>query len=325
MIAWGHRNRKPIQLTGKLREEVGHWLFLETWDASLPWRDERHIQVSIATDASGSGWGGCILSPITCEASDYWSDEEREYDIATREAIAIHRFIRACQEELRGAWVDVFVDNQAVVASWNNQGARSRVLNDQMKILFFMTAELNISLHVFYVSATANPADRPSRRLSLTDSQLAPAMWELVQAEFGGDTGHTFDLMALDSNTMKGLNGQHLPHFSPWPSPESAGVNLFAQDLRQHQDALIRPYVFPPSVLVGPVLRFLEVYQQASTIIILDVYPRKYWWPLLQAWSSKAVLLAPKGDKSALLAPSPHGWIPHPGIPGDLWAFALSF
>jgi len=36
--------------------------------------------------------------------------------------------------------------------------------------------------------------------------------------------GHTFDLMALDSNAT----GNSLPHFSPGPSPGSSGVNIFA-------------------------------------------------------------------------------------------------
>ena len=37
--------------------------------------------------------------------------------------------------------------------------------------------------------------------------------------------------MSLDSNVMKDKVGNSLPHFTPVPSPESSGVNLFAKDL----------------------------------------------------------------------------------------------
>jgi len=106
-------------------------------------------------------------------------------------------------------------------------------------------------------------------------------MWQKVQQEFGGSTGHTFDLMTLDSNVPKDWFGNSLPHFTSGPSPGSLGVNLFAQDLTSLGDLMQRPYVFSPPSLVGPVLRFLRNMKQSCTIAVLDGYPRRYWWPLL--------------------------------------------
>ena len=63
-ITKGLHSHKPILVRGALREEISHWLFLETWDDPLQWRDERHIQISVAMDASASGWGASILSPV---------------------------------------------------------------------------------------------------------------------------------------------------------------------------------------------------------------------------------------------------------------------
>ena len=51
------RSNKSVCLYKALQEEITHWLFLENWDDPLPWRDERHLRISLATDASGSGWG----------------------------------------------------------------------------------------------------------------------------------------------------------------------------------------------------------------------------------------------------------------------------
>ena len=93
----------------------------------------------------------------------------------------------------------------------------------------------------------------------------------------------------------------------------------------QSSAVMQRPYVFPPDVLVGPVLRFLQSYRQSCTVVVLDIYPRKYWWPLLQRFSTKARKLAGAGDSQALLLPSKAGWSSESGIPGDLWAFQIVF
>lgn len=147
---------------------------------------------------------------------------------------------------------------------------------------------------------------RPTRQI------YRRAVWQDVQSEFGGPREHSCDLMAFDSNAMSDMAGRALPHFTPWSSPESAGVNMFAQDFFVHRAIMQFPYVFPPTLLVGPVLFFLRSVRQLCTMVVLDVYPRKYWWPLLLSRSRKSLRVALKGDSRALLVPSQHGWIPHP-------------
>lgn len=127
-----------------------------------------------------------------------------------------------------------------------------------MKRLFFTTSALNVSLRMSYIPSSVNPADLPSRRLSSMDSQLCPALWEIVQRQFEGPNGHSCDLMALDSNAMKDSFGRTLSHFTLSPSPGSSGVNFFAQDLSCGGPFLEYPYVFPPLALVGPMLRHLK-------------------------------------------------------------------
>ena len=101
--------------------------------------------------------------------------------------------------------------------------------------------------------------------------------------------------MALDSNAMTDQDGSLLPHFTPHPSPQSCGVNFFAQDLSSGAPFLEYPYVFPPLSLMGPVLRFLRSHGRSCTVIALDVYPKRYWWPLIQSCASKSCRLAIKG------------------------------
>ena len=85
------RSSTLITVEGRLREEVAHWLFLQTWDDPLPWRDEKHVSLTIATDASGSGWGASLMSPQYAEeVSDYWVVDEQSLDISVKEAPHLH-------------------------------------------------------------------------------------------------------------------------------------------------------------------------------------------------------------------------------------------
>ena len=189
--------------------------------------------------------------------------------------------------------MDALVDNQAVVQAWNNQSGKSGLLNKALKNLFFIPVDLNVSSHLSYFSTNDNPADSHSRRLSTMDRKLCPALTEVVEQQFGGPTGHTGDLMALDSNEMKDKFGKFLPHYTPCQTPASSGV--------KYELFLERPYVFPPSILVGPVLSFLKSFRRSCSVLVLDVYPRKYWWPLIQCWSTRSL-------KSGCLQKSNKSW-----------------
>ena len=268
-IAKGLRSGKQVQIHDALRDEIAHWLFLENWDDPLPWRDERQFRVALATDASSSGWGGSVSLPNCVDISDYWMSAEQGYDIATKEALALNKVLLSLSDALRTAWVDAHVDNQAVIHAWQKQGCRSVALNNATKQLFFTTMRLNLSLHLFYVPSSENPADAPSRRMSSVENKLHPTLWDVVQSEFGGSEGHTVDLMALDSNAMTDLSGVPLSHFTPYPSPASSGVNLFAQDLSSGAPFMKHPYIFSPIVLVGSVLRFLQSHQRSCTLVTL--------------------------------------------------------
>lgn len=123
---------------------------------------------------------------------------------------------------------------------------------------------------------------------------------------------------------MTDTNGNPLPHFTPHPTPQSLNVNLFAQDVSQSYSILQRPYVFSPEILVGLTLRFLKSHHLDCTMAVLDTYPRKYWWSLLQHSSRKSRRLAVSGDPDTLWLPSRNGWRSGEA-PHDLWVFAVTW
>ena len=71
-------------------------------------------------------------------------------------------------------------------------------------------------------------ADAPSQTCSELDCMLSEKAWKSVEHRFGP---HSFDLMAMDSNCRRDRSGLKLPHYSPWPTPASEGVNAFSQPI----------------------------------------------------------------------------------------------
>ena len=88
--------------------------------------------------------------------------------------------------------------------------------------------KLNIDLHLTFLSSSQNQADSTSRRLSLEDAKLCPSLWIVVQDLYGGETGHSVDVMARPSNAQSDLPGAQLPFFSENPLPGSERVRAVA-------------------------------------------------------------------------------------------------
>ena len=219
--------------------------------------------------------------------------------------------------------VDAFVDSKVLIDTWEGQGSRrSPKLTRVTKALFFVLSSRNVQISLTHVLSRENPADGSSRRLSSLDSRLTIEAWERVETAFGGPGRHSFDLMALDSNVMFGRRGTPVPHFSHYPIPQSAGVNLFSQNLLEFED-MSNPYVFPPFRLVGPVLKFLYSFRIPFTIVVPQLSHYPYWWPELLARSQNRFLLGGCGAAGVILAPSTRGYMPITCL-CPLWAFRVS-
>ena len=320
--AIGSASKSPshlIRVSGDLRKEIEHWRFLDTWSGHLPWFDEQHRVLSSFTDASNSGWGATLsLEPgKSFPLRDYWSQEDRQKPIVLKEALALLYTLRAAGNELQHSRVDCHVDSLALVQSWRRQGGKSKELSDIIRLIYETALRYNMALVLSHVPSGDNMADAPSRVLSANDSMLSPEAWQRLESRWGP---HTFDLMALDSNAQKDRSGTPLPHFTPWPTVNSSGINVFSQCISSDHNV----YVFPPLALVGPLLRFLASLDIPQvTFVVLDVQPRRFWWSILVKRCRQSLRLGVQGASGVLLFPSADkGFSPKPLL-WDLWAFRL--
>ena len=174
--------------------------------------------------------------------------------------------------------IDAHSDSLRLVKAWQNQGGKSAELNVVIKSIFKLSLRASIGLTLYHVPSKENWADCPSRALSANDCMLTGQARQNLERRWGP---HTIDLMSLDSNVHNGTDGLHLRHFTQpiWPTPNSIGVNLFAQSVNSSEN----PYVFPPTPMIGPVLRFLFSMGCNFTVVIPDLFPRQFRWPLIEA------------------------------------------
>ena len=152
--------------------------------------------------------------------------------IKVKEFWSVAKVLEALPEDVRDCRVNFQVDNLAVKHTWMGRGDRERNMNAVAKRIFHLTQERNLQLTMTYVPSECNPADAFSRKLTASDSIRAPQAWDRDQELFGGARGHSLDLMSLDSNVQCDRDGKPLAHFTPYPTPASAGVDVFSQDLR---------------------------------------------------------------------------------------------
>ena len=291
------KSSRPVKVTGTLRKELEHWPFLDTWRDCLPWPCESHFIVKVFTDASNFAWGGVIQIPDKSPISvrDYWPGSACLYPIVVKEACALVLTLQACKPFIFNSRLAVHTDNMAFMHSWQKQGGKNPQLNDALKDLSSTLLESNATAPFHFIPSSCNPADFPLRTLSNKDCMLSESAWLKVDSRFGP---HTLNMMSLDSNAQKDASGNLLTHFNPFPTPLSTGVNVFAQVIQQEENA----YIFPPFVLVGPPLKFLESSIVSFTIVVPQLDPLPFWWPILRSRATSWIKLG-KGTLACSFAP----------------------
>lgn len=311
-----------ITLTAALREEISHWEFLDSWDGYVPWKGEHHVSLAISTDSSLFKWGGILHQPKDDKVvSDYWTEKETTLPIMVLEAKALLLSLESFKDTVQNTRVDAQVDNTVLIAAWQNEGCRSREMNDTLKLLFNFTLQYNVTLRLTYVPSADNPADAPSREIRKADCRLTPQATLRVEKAFGGRTGHTMDLMALDSNALVDRQGHPLPHYTPYHTPKSAGVNMYCQKLSPSENY----YVFPPYNLIAASIRFLITEGVPFTMVVPGNTPPSPWHPHLADACTHATVVGMAGDTNTLQFPTKKGFRPDAkGLTTTLWAVRVN-
>ena len=317
-ISLGCKSNQKTFLSADLREEIQSWRFLDNWDGQMVWKKERHLYLEIVSDASTFKWGGVIFfTSGKQEIYDFWGEKDKQLPIMVLEAKALLNVLISIKDQIQGQRLDAGVDNMALLNAWKNEGCKSRELNVVLKEIFELVFEGDIVLNLIFVKSSDNAADDASRVLKKSDASLSMGAWYEVQRVFGGDKGHTVDLMSLDSNCMTDIKGKPLKHFTPFRTPGTDGINVFSQDIGHHENC----YVFPPFNLISPVINFIAECKINCTLIVPAFKLTQIWQLSLADMIIEAVLIGSKGQKGILRYPSKRGYVSDKiGLPFNIWA-----
>ena len=235
-LAMSRASKSPraIPVLRELKAEFGHWRYLDSWSGFLPWKDEKHSQLNVFSDASGSGWGGILRLPDQPqqELDGHWDLSESDLPTVVKETLALLYVLRRVVGLISNARIDCFVDSATLVACWRKDGSRNTCVNNALKEIFHLTLSGNLQVMLHFVPSQQNPADSPSRIPSDRDCSLSPASWCIVQRAFHP---HTIDLMATSANVHRDSSGRALPFLPPHPHPHlRLSASTFSRRLCLH-------------------------------------------------------------------------------------------
>ncbi|CAC5355582.1 unnamed protein product [Mytilus coruscus] len=123
-------------------------------------------------------------------------------------------------------------------------------------------------------------------------------------------------------NTMLDEDGKSLPHFTPFPTPLSSGVDAFAQTYKEGEIY----YAFPPFCMIPTVVNFILQERLSCTLVFPDFKPVQPWFPVVLAQASQLVTIGFKGGTGVLLYLSKKGFLSDKkGLQWNMLAASFSF
>ena len=139
---------------------------------------------------------------------DYWPSDPST-DVNLLESRALLNALVSFKGQLSNSHVDVHIDNKVLKSALDDDGCKNSAINEVVKDIDRYSRDQNLSIQTFYVPSRHNSADEPSLKCSDLDCMLSIEAWLSLERLFGP---HSFDLMSLDSNCQKDINGNPLPH-----------------------------------------------------------------------------------------------------------------
>ena len=112
------KGKLQYNLSPSLGKDISHWKFLDSWDGFLKWKKEFHLEVHASSNASNTGWGGSLHQP----GKSPLETRCKRIPGTLENLLHTHSNTR----------IDAFVDNEALLASWDKQVSKSPVIPSVM-------------------------------------------------------------------------------------------------------------------------------------------------------------------------------------------------
>ena len=285
---------KVIPIPKSLHPHLQWWLEESNVLQGQPLHPIKHA-LQIFTDASKEGWGAHLDEHI---ARGSWSLPESKLHINYLELKAVFLALKEFQDLCLGKIVLVATDNTTVVAYVNKEGGmRSGPLCALLWRILTWCTKKQVTLKARYIPGCLNVvADKLSRlgQTIQTEWSLLPEVFQALCSKWHRPQ---IDLFATRFNNK-------LPQVvSPVPDPLARAVDALSLPW-ENLDA----YAFPPTAILGKLVRKLQDSPCKRIILIAPGWPNMPWFWDLVIMSSQVPLSLPNLPN---LLTQPFNQIPH--------------
>ena len=206
----------------RIYEELNAWKQLSLMELSRPWREEKHSVFTyknnklqaLYTDASQYALGAKLydadnfvvdnklMQPTSdsmiAERFFQYAIVDEDEPIHIKEMVTVLKAIVSLQDHIKNRHLSVYIDNMAVVHTFEGLGAKDLRLSRLLLQIVTWCHELNVRLNIQWIGTKLQLADGISRDLSLGECKLRPWMRELIVKFFRP----TIDLFASAYNRL---------------------------------------------------------------------------------------------------------------------------
>jgi hypothetical protein len=274
--AYARSLERHAALSPNARTELNFWLTAsKAFNGRKPLWPPTHIHTLVHSDAAGrsplsfGGWGGWArLNGAYAHAAGRWPFETRACSSTFLETKAVLHVLQSLNVAgaLKGQRILVRTDNMNVFYILNKAGSMVPAVQDLCLELFWYCMEHDIDVLADWIPRDANVlADALSKASESYDWQLNPREFQALSRRWG-----PFDVDLFASFT----NHQVPKYFSHYYTPDTAGVNAFAQNWGR------QCWCNPPFGLIARVLGHARACGSRMCVIV-PFWPHSKWWPLL--------------------------------------------
>ena len=258
-----------LHLSQPATKELRFWLtFFGKQPVQFPIKPVNpKVEVLTYSDASNMAWGGFCAHQGAIAQGNFSIEEQGPRTSSTwREVYGMRKVIESLISMLSNRIVLHRTDNQNVVRVVKS-GSRVPAIQQEVIQLTEVCQEYCVHLVVEWIPRDLNVlADMLSKQNDRTDYQLCPEVFRQLDVLWGP---HTLDCFASDVS-------KHCERYCSrtW-NPGCWAANAFTIDWCQDNC-----WLFPPTFLIGSVLRFAKS-SAAHCSLLIPNWPAQPWWVLL--------------------------------------------
>jgi hypothetical protein len=225
------------------------------------------ISFWITTDASLKGWGVAMRGK---SVGGRWSLSEQGSHINYLELLAMFFGLKSFCRDCHDIHIGIQSDSSTAVSYLNQMGGmRSRKLDFLASEIWNWCIDRNVFVTAQFIPGVDNvEADRESRNFSENKE------WVLKPEIFVRICDQTF---MPEVDLFASRIARQLDNYVAWTfDPDAIAIDAFSIDWRK-----LRPFVFPPFVLLGKILTKIVHDEVEDAIVIAPHWHSQSWFPLL--------------------------------------------